>query len=417
MTYLLITHVPLFAGQSTGVVRATTPWAVDLRAATAALRNEGFDVHVASPLAAQIDKRTSERYSITELSPARDGFVHLPLPFPRTMPQFVAARASLRKALGAAMRGASIIQMGHGGHPVSMGALAWPIAGKSGRPRIWQFDASDPFPQLEKYTRAGHNPAKRVAKQMMLSRTLGACRQAIREADLVFCHRPQLAERFPELQSDRVAMLPWSGLAESTIASPAIIASRQDRLLKSKTIRLVHLLNGSVPRASEHLIRAVAKAARLGAAVALDLIGNQPDQPELMNLLREEKLDTITTLHGPTPTGATLNRILDRADIGLVSMQTGLPDEAHLLLARGLPLLGLGDGAVDRASDIGWFAPRGELNQLAQTILEKSRNRLQLAEFCQNARQSACSGSLEAVHARRAKWARELVERTKVRVA
>jgi hypothetical protein len=78
--YLLITHVPAFVGQSPGVLRISEPWLLDLTAQTNALRSEGFDVTVATPVHEVLDARTLARERIVELPLEAQPFKHIALP-------------------------------------------------------------------------------------------------------------------------------------------------------------------------------------------------------------------------------------------------------------------------------------------------------------------------------------------------
>ena len=93
--------------------------------------------------------------------------------------------------------------MDYGGHPFMLGQIAWPIAGKLGKKRIWLFDGADPFPRLELEASSEKNPLKRFAKQLATKRKISFCRDAIQRADLVFAHNAAVVERFKDVWNGR----------------------------------------------------------------------------------------------------------------------------------------------------------------------------------------------------------------------
>src|ERR1700753_367059 len=99
---------------------------------------------VATPLVDKLDLTTSGSFNAVEINPADHGFTYAPLPFYVSFKQYLKVKAKLIAAMTEAIRSADIIQAGYGGHPIALGEVAWPIAGKLRRKRIWVFDGADP---------------------------------------------------------------------------------------------------------------------------------------------------------------------------------------------------------------------------------------------------------------------------------
>jgi hypothetical protein len=114
---------------------------------------------------------------------------------------------------------------------VPHGQVAWPIAGRLGRRRIWVFDGADPFPRLELHARQERNPLKRWAKQYRVRRFGRFCRDAMRDADLVFAHNVAVVERFKDVWSERCHMFDRSFVTDQILIDQADLSQRQRTLL------------------------------------------------------------------------------------------------------------------------------------------------------------------------------------------
>jgi glycosyltransferase involved in cell wall biosynthesis len=408
MRYLLLTHVPAFAGQSPGVLRISDAWLRDLGSQTRALSEAGFDVTVATPVHPTLDARTLARDRIVDVTLADQTFQHVALPAYKTMSQFLARRGALRTAAIEAAADADIVQLGAGGHPVSLGQTLWPAIGKLGKKRVFVF-ADDPFPALQRYAASGRNPAKRMAKSMNVRKLETFCARAIREADLVFAHTPTIAERFARSWSDRCHTFDPAPMMDAELAAdlPARLKRVSD---KHRPLRIFCAGDTHALRGVDHLLRGLAKARRLSAKIELDLAGDLIGSAELMNLLRAEKLEPAVRLHGPVA-GERLTMLLDACDVCVIpSLVPGMNPMIYLAAARGLPIVTYQSGVADarlEAAGAGMIIPRGETAYLSQALLDLSRHRERVATLSTAAHAWASTLTIDAVHRQRAQLVKE----------
>src|SRR5205814_3020235 len=129
-----------------------------------------FKLVVATPLVEHLDLRASGSFNAIEITPAEHGFEYVPLPFYITLRQFIGVKSKLIAALTSAIKDVDIVHTGYGGHPVAQGEVAWPIAAKLNRRRIWVFDGADPFPRMQLHADQERNPLKRWAKRHTVRR-------------------------------------------------------------------------------------------------------------------------------------------------------------------------------------------------------------------------------------------------------
>lgn len=410
MKYLCITHVPVFAGQSPGVLRFTRAHLRDLLPQANALQEAGFDFVLATPLFETIDARTLSKHEIVDLPKHERPFSYVPLPGYRTMPQFLSTRPRLLEAIRIAAYDADIVQLGAAGHPIAMGQVAWPVIGKLKKKRIFVF-GSDPFPALAKHAASGRNPAKRLGKQLNVQRFETFCARMIREADLVFTHAATVADRFARTWSDRCHVFDHPPLNREQIARD--VAPRIARLKDAKSpIRLVSVGATALTGGVDHLLHSVAKARRLSANIELDLIGDLTQSADLMDVLRAEKLESAVRLRGVVePT-----RLFDEADLFVASPLIPQNDPIiYLAAARGLPIVTYQSGSPTAdaqltAAGCGVVVERGDSLRLAQTLLELSRDRARLMDMATQALEFAYASTIDRVHERRAELALQCVK-------
>src|SRR5438874_125263 len=149
MVYLLINHVPFGAGSAPNRFRVGDLFLQDLSAQARAIRSAGGKLIVATSFVPELDSMSGGSFNTVEIDPAECGFEYVPLPRYQSLKQFREVRHELKAKLREAIGRADIVQMDYGGHPFMLGQIAWPIAGKLGKKRIWLFDGADPFPRLE----------------------------------------------------------------------------------------------------------------------------------------------------------------------------------------------------------------------------------------------------------------------------
>ena len=161
MRYLLINHVPFGSGTKPNQYRVGDLFLQDLRAQATAITSGGGKLIVATPCVADLNAMSGGSFNTIEINPADHGFEYAPLPRYLSMKQFFKVRSELQSALTKAIASADIVQMDYGGHPVMLGQVAWPIAGKLGKKRIWIFDG-DPVPAPGAGCRQGNKSLKRL---------------------------------------------------------------------------------------------------------------------------------------------------------------------------------------------------------------------------------------------------------------
>ncbi|MBC7784646.1 MAG: glycosyltransferase [Burkholderiales bacterium] len=407
MKYVLLTHIPTFAGQSSGVIRWSTEWEADLSAQVAALREVGFDVTVATPLLPAPDSQTLAKQALVDVTLKKQDFTYQPLPGYRTMTQFVTHRPALRRAIRALIKDADIVQLGAGGHPISLGQVAWPIVKRAGRKCIFVF-SDDPIPAWRRYAETGRNPAKRLAKSMAIKRLERFCATAVREADLVFAHSPEVQDRFGRAWSETCHTFAPTRLRDSQIGKARVTPD------KNRPLRVVTIGSAGFTRGVDHLLRALAKARRLNAKIELDLVGDVTGSAELMNLLRDQRLEPAIRLHGRL-SGPKLTAVLDQADVlAACELIPAIDPIIYLAIARGLPILTYQSGVLDqRLTDhgAGIVIPRGETDLFAQALLDLATKTAGAAAMSQRAIDLASEKTLDAVHRTRAGLARSLIKR------
>ncbi|MEO6437304.1 MAG: hypothetical protein ABIP55_16295, partial [Tepidisphaeraceae bacterium] len=135
MRYLLINHVPFGVGSSPGTFRVGDMWLEDLRAQAKAIRDAGLELVVATPLMEKLEHSGS--FNSIEIRSEEYGFAYEPIPFYISLRQFMKVKGELIGRLAQVIKTADIIHCGYGGHPVALGEMAWPLAAKFGKKRIW----------------------------------------------------------------------------------------------------------------------------------------------------------------------------------------------------------------------------------------------------------------------------------------
>ncbi len=405
MRYLMITHIAAHAGQSPGVIRWPADWVRGLYAQSKALEAEGFDLTVAAPVNESFESRTLNKKHYIDANLKDQPYDLIALPAFQTASQFVGIRGTLKKRVADIADDFDAIQVGPGGHPVSLGQTVWPVIEQTDAKRVLVF-GSDPIPAWQRYAAAGRNLAKRIAKQMAVRQLETFCQTAMRDADLVFAGDSSVQQRFATSWNANCHTLFSHRLSESDILTSPPTHTR-DKL------RLICFGSDHYTRGLDHLIRALAKARRLSAKIELDLVGDLLNSAEMMNLIRDEKLESNVRLLGKIDDAGQI-ALLDDADLLVSSHLVPTRDPIiYLAAARGLPIVMYQGGVyhdhvVD--SDLGQIVPRGEVNLLSQALLDLSRNRPRVQLMSANALAWAKTRSLDAMHRKRAELIRALMK-------
>lgn len=416
MNYLLVNHVPFFKGQSPGVFRLGDLWLEDLRAQARAIHAAGGRLTVATPLERTLAETASGSFNLIEIRPPADGFNYAPLTRYQSMKQYLLRRATVRRELTDAIGKTDVVQMGYGGHPVGLGRVAFPIAKKLGKHTIWVFDGADPFPRLQLLADNTRNPVKRWIKRRMNRKFEAFCRRAIRESDLVFAHNNAVVERFKDVWGPHCYQFDRSFVTDEIVLNETEIAARAARLLdKNRSMRLVVCGRQILIKGTDHVLRALAKARRLGGRLSLDVIGDGTDLPGFIELSRELGLEDHVRVRGVVPYGKVLFDVWAECDLMVITNLTAeISRNTLLAAARGMPIITYQNAGTDKMlndAEAGWIVERGNVDALAETFVQACRERQKLVTLLHNARTLAKSITLDNTHRRRAELAAALFKK------
>lgn len=393
MRMLVISHIPAFAGQSPDVIRWDETWLTDLNIQAQSMNLIGCELMVMAPFEPSLSAKYLSKRSVREVKLSGAPFTFIPLPPYQTATQFLAVRSRIRKQVSTWIDRVDVVQIGPGGHPMSLGQALWPIVRKATVRKIMQFH-SDPIPGWEKYAASGRNPAKRLAKQLARRKLETFCQQAIRESDLVIAHHPSVSSRFIHQWGDHCHTIFTNGLPESSIGSP--------RRADSSRPIIVFAEGSTRPtRGLDHLIRAVAKARRFSAKIELYLTGDLQHAPDLIDLIRQEKIESHVRLLGLVPP-IMYPSLLDQADLLVATPLISFFEPIFKLAqARGLPMVTYKTGLSEESYlnyGNGLVVPRGDIAMMSQVLIDLSRDRAKLARMSEKAIEQSRTWSLEQVH-------------------
>jgi len=414
LNYLLINHVPFGRGTSADNFVVGDMWLEDLRAQARAINEVGMKLLVATPLVDKLQNNISGSFNSIEITPKEHGFEYRPLPHYITFGQFVKTKPRMVAAMLDAIRGADLVQAGYGGHPVALGEIAWPIAAKLNRKRIWVFDGADPFPRLERNASEEKNPIKRFAKKISVRRFQTFCRNAVRDADLVFAHNAAVVARFKDVWNGRCHQFDRSFVTDATVISDEELSQRQQRLLDpSNPLKLVVAGRQIMIKATDHVLRAMRKAIDRGSKLELEVMGDGDDLPTFKKLTTELNLEDVVRFTGTVPYGKPLFDAWANAHVMVITNLTAeISRNVLLAMARGLPLVMYANAGTDnllRTSGAGSLVPTGDTDALADAFVHAASDRNALSEMAARGLATARINTLDATHRRRAELAVSLL--------
>jgi glycosyltransferase involved in cell wall biosynthesis len=417
MRYLLVSHVPLGRAKTPGTFLIGDLWLEDLRAQTAALREQGVALILASPLMDELNTALTGSFNVVEVSPTEVGFEYQPLPFYISMKQLLQTKANVIARLAELMRDVDIVQMGYGGHPVALGEIALPLAERMQKKIIWVFDGADPFPRLELHAKQQRNPIKRWLQGMLLKRFARTCRNAVKHSDLVFAHNAAVVERFRDVwDARRCHAFDRSFVTDEILLSADELAERQRRLQDGSTpLRLVAAGRQIAIKATDHVLRALKLARDRGARLELDVLGEGDDLPKFKKLATELGLDHIVRFDGTVPYGKPLFDEWAKAHVMVITNLTAeISRNVLLSMARGLPPVMYANPGTDeliRTSGAGILVPTGDVDALSRAFEQAAANRAGLAEMAAKGLATSRRKTLDATHRERARLAAALARR------
>lgn len=409
MNYLLVNYVPLGKGSSPNRLLIGDMWLEDLRAQAKAWQPYGR-LGLASPLVNKLTLENSGSFNLVEIDPNREGFDFFPLPSYNSLSTLVKTLAELKYKLHKACQWSSIVQADYNGHPTSLGQIVWSIAKKQGKNLIWVFDGADPFPRMEQFAAQETNPIKRIIKKNRVVNFDKFCRQAIGEADLVFTHNAAVVERFKEVWGEHCYSFDRSFVTEEILISEDQAILRQKRLLDtSQPLKLVVAGRQTHIKATDHVIKAMARALQCGANLELDIIGDGDALENYKQLAQELNIAERVHFVGSLPYGQSLFDVLEKAQILLITNLTAEISRNVLLgMARGLGLIlyrNPGTDALIENHNAGLLVPSGDIDALSNVLFEADKNRKHLTELIPNGLNLARSNTLQQTHRCRAELA------------
>ena len=417
MKYLLINHVPFGRGSSPDKFLVGDMWLEDLRAQSNAIRAADMELIVATPLIEKFDVKSSGSFNAVEIRPEDHGFKYEPLPFYISFKLFMQVRSELTARLAEIIKQTDIVHCGYGGHPVALGEIAWPLAAKLNKKRIWIFDGADPFPRMQLHASQEKNPLKRWLKKRAVKHFENFCRRAIADADLVFAHNAAVVERFKDVWNPRCHQFDRSFVTDATLISDDELKQRQQKLLDaSQPLKLVAAGRQIKIKATDHILRAMKSAIDRGVKLEFDVMGDGGDLPAFKSLATELKLNDVVRFTGTVPYGAPLFDAWSHAHVMVITNLTAeISRNVLLAMARGLPLVMYANPGTDeliRASGAGFLVPTGDVDALSRALEEAATDRQRLASMCAAGVSAAKKNTLDATHRRRAQLAASLLRRT-----
>jgi glycosyltransferase involved in cell wall biosynthesis len=406
MRYLLVNHVPFGRTASAGAYEVGDMWLEDLRGECRAIRAAGGNLIVAAPCMDRLETVASGSFHSVTIKPEDEGFEYVALPYYDCWSAFLRVRRALRGALRDAIGKSTIVQADTGGYPVPLGQVVWPIAGDMGRKRIWAFDGGDIIGQQHIWASEEPQWAKRWVKKMIVRQFVSFCRNAIRDADLVFSHNASVADHFRDVWNERCHQFDRTFVTEQMLVSDADLAELGRGLLDiSKPLRLVAASRQIAIKATDHMLKAVAIAREQGVALKLDIYGDGEELPRYKQVASELKLERAVAFHGSVPYGPELFKRLSESQVMVVTnVVPELSRNLLLAMARGLPLVAYnnpGHDAMLKASGAGILVPTGDITRLADALIGAARDRARLVELASSGLKTARSKMLDGCHRQR----------------
>lgn len=420
--YLLIAHVPFGRGSTPGRFVLGDMWLYDLRAQRDALRQHDVDLVVACPLKDVLRSDESGSFGLTEIDPREEGFVFAPLPFYRTLSEYLRVRSAVKVRLRELIAASDVVHLGDGAHPVPLHELAWPIADSMNRLRIWVYDGADVVPRLYAHAKSRVNPIKRIAWTHLVRRRESFSRRAIRAADLTFAHNAAVVRRFADVWNERCHVFDRSYVTEDTLISTDDLAKREvDLLDASRPLRLVVASRQIAIKATDHVIMAIDLARRRGVDIELDVLGDGEDLQRFRDLARQQGIEDRVRFHGAVPYGPELFRVIRSCHSMVVpNLTPEISRNLLLSMALGIPVIAYRNPGTDdliENNDAGCLVPTGSVSGLADCFVHVGKDRQRLVDIARRAREVAAGRTLEACHRVRAALAFECVQRSKRRSA
>lgn len=413
MKYLNIVHIPFGRGSRSAKVLIGDLWLQDIRAHVRALG--GFtEVVIAAPLVDRLEPMAAGSFNLTEVNPADEGFEFRPIPHYVNMKQYLSCRQEQKVRLREIIQDVTLVHLGVGGHPVPVGQVAWPIAGETGKKRLFVFDGSDIIDRMETHAGKERNPLRRAAKRLFVRRFTAFCRRAIRESDLVFTHNRSVRARFSADWHEGCHTFDRTFVTPDMLIGGAEAEGRVAALSTPGPLRLVAAGRQIAIKATDHVLRAMAKAQTEGADIELDVLGDGEDLDRFKSCAAELGLSHKVRFLGTVPYGPQLFEVMKSAHALVVTNLTAeISRNVMIGMALGLPLITYrnpGSDEVIESAGAGLLVPTGDVDALATALIRAFRRRDELATMLRGGLAAAEANTLDACHHRRAELVRHVME-------
>lgn len=409
MNYLLINHVPFGKGPQPYEFMVGDLWLQDLRAQVKAVRAAGGRMAIAAPLVDNLDAGRSGSFHQLPITPEKEGFEYFPLPDATAWSGLTSAWIPLTRGLCGAIRRADIVQMDYGGHPFALGQIAWPLAGKMRKKRIWVFDGADPVSRVEASVSQESRPLRRLVKRWLGSRFQAFCEKAILEGDLIFTHNIAVRQRFASVWNDRCHAFHRSFVKTEDLMGDRELRDIEVRRSSARPLRLVTCGRQIPMKATDQVIRAMAIARERNVLLKFSVIGDGESLPSYRELSEALGLSKQIDFLGTVPYGQPLFQLLDDCDVMVITNLTAeISRNFFLAMSRALPIVAYSNPATDElieSTGAGSIVQAGSVQDLAETIVQLHENRPRLLQQGVAGREAAKQNTLESCHRRRAELA------------
>lgn len=323
MRYLLVNHIPAAPGSDAAHLLLPSDWARDVSAAARAAAEAGIALTIATPISDRPIRGGME------IVPDQLGFEHLALPFYDSARRFLHERSAIQASLGQAIAQADVVQLDHGGYPVSLGHIADPIAKEHRRSTLWIVNGES-LPRSSIGQSAG-NAAKRWVGRSVDSRLQKSLIAHLSSAAKVVCNSALLQNQLADTHGIESECVESMDVLETEIANSAQIETKTKRLLDhSRPLRFVVTGEQNIIAGTEHVLRAMHRCLRLRVPIELIILGDGTERGAL--------LETATNLDIASFVRFSLDvKELQEADVWIDSALTPAAEQSIAVpMARGL---------------------------------------------------------------------------------
>jgi glycosyltransferase involved in cell wall biosynthesis len=403
MRYLLVTHIP-FARNQSGNVLLDKLWSEDLDGLAASIG----PVRIAAP-----------ELPLSTLSAWGTGFTERPVNGEVSFVSLPARKGRLdlfyklrlHKVLGAAVRESDLVHTSNlFGNDLAL-YYGHDLATKLGRKTL--FVVAEDFPDMLgwEWVRTAPSALKRSRHASTLHSLERHVERRVSTASLTFLHTPAAVTRYRLHAQNAFSIRQPVHEAEDVLTADAL-ATRSQKLLAGGPLRIVTASRMRPLKGLDFLIRAVALARSRGQAIELTLYGGGPQQGELEALTKRLAVEDAVRFGGALQPGLELRNALAQAHVfAMPHLTTDFGRAFFDAMAAALPVVAFRSPASDdtvRDGQDGLLVANADVEALAATLFQLSRDREQAATLAQGARQRALDNTRKLWNGLRASWIREL---------